>query len=178
MIRGVVKVVDNIESVDTSKVDPSTLPSAGGGSCCGGGAASGTSSQGYSIYGDDISKVPTDKLVKKATLLGNYQAIGIKGVGYEFEPLVVVVNEGIKTKLSIDLYSFELPEGKYQIINGDTGKEVASFEGKRGINEVEFTINDSAVFGIIKDGSALGLIQGVEDLKKADLEEIRAKYIN
>ena len=60
-----------------------------------------------SIYGDDLSKVSTDRLVKKANISGDTQSLNIKGTGYEFEPLVIVVEKGIKTKLSIDLNLFD-----------------------------------------------------------------------
>lgn len=178
MIRGVIKVVDDINAVDTSKVPEGGLPASGGGSCCGGGPAGSGTPQGYSIYGDDITKVPTDRLIKRVDAFGEYQSLKIKGVGYEFEPLVIVVNKGVKTRLTIDLLSFEVPEGKYQIINGDTGDVLTSFEGKRGLNNIEFTIKDSSPYGIIKDGSVLGVIEAVDDARKADLEALRSKYFD
>lgn len=104
MIRGVIKVTDNLNSVDTSKADSSIPAPSSGMSCCtGGNGATGAAPQTQSIYGSDISKVSTDRLVKKANLSGDTQSLNIQGTGYEFEPLVVVLEKGIKTNLSIDL---------------------------------------------------------------------------
>jgi sulfite exporter TauE/SafE/plastocyanin domain-containing protein/copper chaperone CopZ len=178
MIRGVIKVVDNLETADTSSVTPP--PSSAGGCCAGGapGAGTGNTTQSSSIYGSDISKVSTDRLVKKATVEGKSQSVNIKGIGSEFEPVIVVINKNIKTKLIFDFTSFDIADGKFQIIDGETGEEFTSFEGKKGIVEVEFTGSKLIPYGISKDGQVISIIEVVDDIQTADLEVIREKYIN
>lgn len=180
MIRGVIKVVDNIDSVDTSKKDPSIPAPSSGMACCGGGTGSNAAQapQTQSIYGNDISKVSTDRLVHKAVVSGNSQTIKLTGKGYEFEPLITVLNKGIKTKLSIDLTKFDSPEGKYSIVNLGSQETVASFDGKKGVVDVEFTIDKSDGYGIVKDSNVIEAIEVVDDINKADLQQIRLKYIN
>jgi len=180
MIRGVIKVTDNLDSVDTSKADP-TIPAASSGmSCCtGGGATTGTTTtpQKSSIYGNDLSKVATDRLIKKVTISGKIQSISIKGIGYEFEPLIVVANKDLNTKLTLDLSSFDNPDGKYDIIDNDTNENIISFNGKKGTVSVNFNIPKSGTFLIIKDNIVLAVIDVVDDINTSDLESIRSKYL-
>ncbi|MCT8978127.1 sulfite exporter TauE/SafE family protein [Clostridium sp. CX1] len=172
MIRGVIKVTDNLDSVDTSKTD-SSLPPAGSSGCCGGGAAV---PQQDSIYGD-LSKVPTEIVVNKALVVGNNQSTTIKGVGYELKPLIVVVDKDKKTKLTFDLTSFDNAEGRFDLVSAETGDVLTYFEGKKGVVDLEITFDKLGGYGIVKDETILGVIEVVEDVKKADLEEIRKKYI-
>lgn len=179
MIRGVIKVVDKLESVDTSKNDPSIPAPSSGMSCCTGGTGSGASaSQAPSIYGSDITKVSTDRLIHKAEVSGSIQSIELTGKGYEFEPLVTVLNKGIKAKLIIDLSKFDNPEGTYSIVNIKSLETVTSFEGKKGIVNADFTMDKSDGYAIVKDNSVLEVIEVVDDINKADLQQIRSKYIN
>ncbi|TDT57292.1 sulfite exporter TauE/SafE family protein [Fonticella tunisiensis] len=175
MIGGVIEVVDDLNTADTSNID---VPNSNSPSCCTGGGIDGEvpESKPSSIYGNDISKVPTDRLIRKSTVLGNYQSIKIKGIQYEFEPLVVVANKGIKTNLTLDLSSFEIPEGKFEIVDGYSGKTLMDFEGKKGIVQIQFTLKESGAYGIIKDGVVLGIIEAVDNNKNVDLEKIREKY--
>lgn len=176
MIRGVIKVTDNLDSVDTSKADPS-LPPAGGGNCCSGGVVPGTdTSQQESIYGD-LNKVPTDSLVNKSLVIGKNQSATIKGVGYELKPLIVVVDKNLKTKLTFDLTSFDNAEGKFDLVSADTGEVLTSFTGKKGVVNFEITFDKLGGYGIVKDERILGVIEVVDDVKMVDLEKIRQKYI-
>ncbi|WP_459477516.1 urease accessory protein UreH domain-containing protein [Clostridium saccharoperbutylacetonicum] len=179
MIRGVIKVTDNLDSVDTSKADSSIPTPSSGMSCCTGGAgAANTALQTPSIYGNDLSKVPTDRLVKKANISGNTQSLNIKGTGYEFEPLVVVLEKGIQTNLVIDLNSFDKADGNFTIVNADTGGQINSFSGKKGITNVGFKIDKSGTYLIIKDNVAAIAIEVTDSLKTVNLEEVRKKLIN
>jgi sulfite exporter TauE/SafE/plastocyanin domain-containing protein/copper chaperone CopZ len=178
MIRGVIKVVDNLETADTSKVVP---PPSSGGSCCATGApgaGAGSSTQSSSIYGSDISKVETDRLVKKAAIVGKYQGVKIKGIGNELDPVIVVLNKDIKAKLTFDLNSFDNANSKFQIIDGDTGEVAVSFDGKKDIFEVEISPGKLVPYGISKDGQVIGIIEVVEDIQTVDLEKVRKAYIN
>ncbi|AWK52828.1 heavy metal transport/detoxification protein [Clostridium beijerinckii] len=177
MIRGVIKVTDNLDSVDTSKADPSIPTPSSGMSCCTGGAASSVP-QTPSIYGDDLSKVSTDRLVKKANIIGDTQSQNLKGIGYEFDPLVVVLEKGIKTKLSIDLNSFDNADGSFTIFNAETEEIVNTFTGKKGIVDVEFKINESGTYVIVKDNVAVVGIQVTDSLNTVNLEEVRENFIS
>lgn len=172
MIRGIIKVVDNIDSVDTSKNDPSIPAPSSGMSCC-----TGQSSQPQSIYGSDISKVSTGRLVHKASISGNTQEITLIGNGYEFEPLISVLNKGKKAELKIDMSKFNNPEGKYLIVNLSDQSTIASFYGKNGIINVEFASDTNGGYAIVKDQNILEVIEVVNDINTADIEQIRTKYI-
>lgn len=179
MIRGIIKVVDNVASVDTSKPDASIPAPSSGMTCCGGGgtATTPTSPQTPSIYGTDLSKVETSRLIHKAVLSGNKQTASIKGTGYEFEPLIIVVVKNIDTTLSFDLNKFDNPDRTFQIVTSDTGTDIATFEGKKGIVKVTTTFNTDGTYGIVKNGTVMGAVIVVDDLKNVDLEKIRTDYI-
>ncbi|KHD36294.1 heavy metal transport/detoxification protein [Clostridium acetobutylicum] len=177
MIRGVIKVVDNVASVDTSKKDSSIPKPSSGMSCCTGGSSASSSSQASSIYGSDISKVPTANLVNKANLNGNSQSLTLTGKGYEFQPLISVLNKGVETKLSVDLNGFDSPNGEYSIIDLNTRQTVTTFNGKKGIVEVDFKIDTSGSYGIVKDNNMIEALEVVDDLNTSDLEQIRTKYL-
>lgn len=178
MIRGVIKVVDNLDSVDTSKPDSSLPPASTGPSCCATpiDEDSETPSQ-PSIYGDDISQAPTDTLVNKAIIEGKYQSANFKGIGYELQPLIVVTGNSTKTKLTFDLSAFDNAEGEYQIIAADTGEEVTSFTAKKGINEIDFNPGKTGGYGIVQGDYILGIIEVVDNIETTDLEELREKYL-
>jgi plastocyanin domain-containing protein/sulfite exporter TauE/SafE/copper chaperone CopZ len=175
MIRGVIKVTDSLDSVDTSKADDSIPTPSSGMSCCTGGGAGAT--QTPSIYGDDIRKVTTDRLVKKANISGKAQNITIKGTGYEFEPLIIVLEKGLKTKLTVDLSGFDNAENKFLIVEGESGEEVTTFKGKKGIVNVEFDIAKSGTYLLVQGNGILAGIEVVDDLKAANIEDIRKIYL-
>ena len=166
MIRGTIKVVDDLGTAPTSdgsayedSYEEENIPAK------------------PSIYGDDITKVPTDRLVKKVQVSNTTQTVKINGIGYELDPLIIVANIGMKTKLSLDLKEFDNIEGNFAIINTETGESSVDFLGKKGIVEVEFTLNTVGVYAILQDGNLLGVIDAVEDIKSSDIEEVRKKYI-
>lgn len=180
MIRGVIKVVDNLDTVDTSRSDPS-LPPAGGGGCCGGAVPpsgnSSTSSQAPSIYGSDLSKVPTETIIKTAIIVEKNQSVEIKGLGYEFKPLIVVVAKNLNTKLTFDLTSFDNPDGKFELVNAENGDVFKSFDGKKAVVDLNITFDKVGGYGIVKDSTVIGIVEVVNDIKTADLEKIRQRYI-
>ena len=175
MIKGVIKVTDDLDTVDTKVADSSIPAPSSGMSCCTGGGAS--TPQTPSIYGDDISKVATEVLIKKAVVSGGTQTVTMKGIGYEFEPLVVVVNKGVKTKLSLDLNTFDNPTGKFDIYFSDTNESVATFEGKKGIVTTDITFSKIGSYLMVKDNGVVAAIDVQEDMTKADLEKVRATYM-
>lgn len=178
MIRGVIKVVDNLDTVDTTKSDPSLPPPSTGPSCCAVPIddASETPSQ-PSIYGEDLSQVPTNRLINKAIVEGKYQSAKFKGIGYELDPLIVVTGSSLGTKLTFDLSNFDNAEGEYLIIDAITGETVTTFTGKKGINEIDFNPGKAGGFGIVQGDYILGVIEVVDNLESANPEEIRSTYL-
>ena len=170
MKRGVIKVVDDLEAIAASTSDGAGLDTAV--------TAEPEEPAEPSIYGDDFTKVATDRLVKKAEVAGNEQTITINGTGYEFEPLIIVVNKGLNTKMALDLTSFDKADGYFMILNANTKQIVTDFTGTKGMNNIEFSISDSGSYGIfLNEQELLGIIEVVDDLNSIDLEKIRAKYI-
>jgi len=179
MISGVIKVVDEVDTVDISKADPSLPPASTGPSCCATPVDedSAPTGQSTSIYGNDITKIATDTLINRALVNGETQTAKFKGIGYELEPLIVVTGNGKTTKLTFDLNSFDNAEGEYLIVNAATGDKISSFTAKKGINEVIFSPKKASGYAILKDNNLLGIIEVVDDLKAADIEKIREKYL-
>ncbi|WP_066312359.1 sulfite exporter TauE/SafE family protein [Bacillus sp. FJAT-29814] len=173
MKRGMIKVVDDLGNVSAAEsnatgVDSSTK------------ATAGTSEPvGPSIYGDDISKVPTDRLVRKAEVVNNGQFLTVKGIGYELEPLIMVVNKGMSTKITFDLTEFNRKDESFLIMNANTKEIVSEFIGKEGMAEIEFTIKKPGIYGIyLNEEELLGVIEAVDDANVVDLEQIRSKFLN
>ncbi|MBD7912288.1 sulfite exporter TauE/SafE family protein [Clostridium cibarium] len=177
MIRGVIKVTDNLDTVDTTKDDSSIPAPSSGMSCCTGGTSGSSAPQAPSIYGDDLSKVPTERLIKKANISGGNQSLNIKGTGYEFEPLVVVLEKGKQTNLTIDLTSFDDAEGNFTIENGETGEYVSTFTGKKGVVNVDFKIDKSGPYLIVKNNVVLIGLKVSDSLEKVNLEDVRKEFI-
>ena len=177
MIGGVIKVVDKLDSVDTSVPDSTLPPPSSGPSCCAQPIDESTENQvkGPSIYGDNISIVPSEVLVGKA--LGEDQKFTFSGIGYEFKPLIAVTEKNKKTNFVFDFNEFDNAEGEYIIIDGATGNVMTTFTAKKGINEVEFNPTESGFYGILKDESVLGLIEVVDDLESTDIEKVREKFL-
>lgn len=178
MIRGVIKVVDNLDAVDTSKADSSLPPPSTGPSCCATPIDEDSDEPSQpSIYGDDLTQVPTETLINKVLIDGENQSIAFKGIGYELKPLVAVTSSIGKTNLTFDLNDFDDAEGEYHIIDITTGEEVASFTGKKGINAVGFSPKTAGGYAILKDDYVMGIVEVVDNIKDANLEEIRKLYL-
>jgi plastocyanin domain-containing protein/sulfite exporter TauE/SafE/copper chaperone CopZ len=175
MIRGVIKVTDNLDAVDTSKADDTLPQPSSGMSCCTTGGAS--APQKPSIYGDDLSKVATDRLIKKASISGDTQSLNIKGTGYEFEPIILVLEKGKNTKLTIDLNAFDNIQSDFQLVNADSGDTLTTFKGKKGVITVDVKIAESGTYLIVQDNSIAAAVEVVDDLKAANLEDVRTKYL-
>lgn len=175
MINGVIKVVDELDSVDLSVPDPTLPPPSTGPSCCARPLDEETSSYNSqtSIYGNDISTVPTERLIEKS--IDN--KLTIKGIEYEFQPLVAVVSNSEATKITFDFTYFDNAEGEYAIVDGNTGEAVVVFEGIKGFNEVEFVPGISEIYGVVRGSMLLGVITTVDNVENADLEIIRDNLI-
>lgn len=178
MIRGVIKVVDSLDSVDTSVADPSLPPPSTTPSCCARPIDEGYDDQlPPSIYGNDLSLVLTERLIDKATVNNEYQNASFKGIGYEFLPLIVAIESETATKFTFDLSEFDNPEGDYLILDIATGDLVNAFAGDDNFPEIELNIGLTGGYAIVKDNLILGIIEVVDDLETTDLDLIREKYI-
>jgi sulfite exporter TauE/SafE/plastocyanin domain-containing protein/copper chaperone CopZ len=161
MIRGTIKVTDNLNAVDTSES-----------------ASSPEVEKAPSIFGDDLNLVPTDRIVKKSAVEDKVQTIKIRAIGYEFEPLIVIANKGINTKLSLDLRAFDTPDEKFNIVDSDTKETIASVDGKKDIVVKEVKFDKAGTFVVANEKNVLTVILVVDDIKTVDLEEVRAKYLS
>ncbi|MBC8014686.1 MAG: heavy metal transport/detoxification protein, partial [Sporomusaceae bacterium] len=123
------------------------------------------------------SKVATERLIRKATVSSSVQTVAIKGIGYEFEPLVVIISKRIPAKIKLDLTEFDNADGNWEIVDYKQKKVVSTFKGKQEIKQVDFTSNESGTFGIYKDRKILGMIEVVDNLETTDLESVRSKFL-
>jgi plastocyanin domain-containing protein len=174
MIKGVIKVVDDVNAVDVTK-DNTVIASESG--CCNTEENSACcAAKPESIYGNDISNIPTERMIHKATINNNLQTIMLKGTGYELEPLVVVVEKHTPAKLAFDLTNFANAAGDWHLVDYPQQKTIASFTGRQGVVEVDFDQADASTFTIYKDDKITGVIEVVDELDATDLEKVRAKF--
>ncbi|MEG6585301.1 urease accessory protein UreH domain-containing protein [Dendrosporobacter sp. 1207_IL3150] len=177
MLTGVIKVVDDVKSVDISKANVAVPPSSG---CCGagagGGGCCGSSSASAGIYGD-IAKVPTDRLIKKAEIRNSSQTAYFKGIGNELEPLIIVIQRDMSAKIILDLTNFDNPVGKWEVFDYKNKNTITAFQGKKGVNEVTLNVTEDCSLGLYKDRKIIAIIEVVENTDKIDLEKVRDKYL-
>lgn len=161
MIKGTIKVTDDLGTVDTSDSDAELQDE-----------------RPPSIYGDDLNQVATDRLIKKTSISGNSQTINIRGIGYELEPLIIVANKNMNANVSLDLRAFDNYDDKFQIINSDTKESIASVDGLKGVVTMKAKLNKTGKFAIANSNNVLTVIQVVDDINTVDLEKIREKYFS
>lgn len=163
MLSGTIKVVDNLQTASGNEAADSN--------------ASYLEDRGESIYGNNLSIVPANILVKKADISGNVQRVKIEGFSYEFKPLVVILNKDVKARMTLDLRYFESPNSEFNIVEEKSGKIIKSFKGKKDIIELEVPTNELKAYGIFKGNRLLAVIEVVSDLKNTDLDNMKKKYI-
>jgi sulfite exporter TauE/SafE/plastocyanin domain-containing protein/copper chaperone CopZ len=161
MIKGSFKVTDNLDTVDTSKLGEST-----------------EEERAPSIFGDDLNQVSTDRLIKKTIVSNNIQTISIRGIGYEFEPLILVANPLMDTKISLDLRAYDNFDENFEVINSDTKESIASVKGTNGVVTMEAKFNKTGKFAIVNSTNVLTVIQVVDDINNVDLEKVREQYFS
>lgn len=161
MIKGSIKVTDNLDTIDTSKSDELNQEE-----------------RAPSIFGDDLSQVSTDRLIKKTTVSNNIQTINIRGIGYELEPLIIVANKGMNTRISLDLRAFDTLDEKFEIINSDTKKSVSSIDVAKGLITMDVKFDKTGKFAIVNSSNVLTVIQVVNDINAIDLEKVREQYFS
>lgn len=171
MIQGIIKVVDDLNTVDMAGIEPP--PAAV--SCCSGNGGGCCAKARPSIYGNDISKVSTAKFIHKAVLQEDLQTAAFRGIGAEFAPLVIIAAQHKPLQLEFDLSDFDAPADKFEIIEGATRTMPAAFIGRKGRVTVLVKAQPPGSYGIFKQGQLLGIIEVVTDLETADPEQVRAK---
>ncbi|HEY3426365.1 MAG TPA: sulfite exporter TauE/SafE family protein, partial [Negativicutes bacterium] len=176
MISGIIKVVDDLSVVNTSEQQV-VVPSGSG--CCntaGRSQCCGNVEQRNSIYGDDLEKAPTERLLQKAVTTKSYQTVTIKGIGYELDPLISIINKEMKTTVTLDLTKLDKPEGNWEIVDYNQKKVIYTFDGQQKVYGIELNNKLPGTLGIYKDKNITGIIEVVDDLNEANLEKIRAKF--
>jgi plastocyanin domain-containing protein len=169
MIRGVIKVVDDLSTVDVSKEKPVPSSSGCGGSCC----SKDGKGQGMS---PDLSKASTEQLIRKAAINGKSQVVEMNNKGYELLPVLAVINKDVSTKLNIISDSSNSLGQKFDIVDVKTKQIIKSFEINSRVTETEFTIKVVGLYGIIKNGEFIGALEVADDINKVDVEKLREKY--
>lgn len=163
MIRGVIKVVDDLDSVDTSKYDPS-LPSASNGpSCC-------------AVPLNDSPAYP-ETLITTSKVTKEFQTGIINGVDNEFKPLILVSKNNLKFNLTIDFTNYNNYDGEFTITNIKDGSAIKSFTGQKSIFEIELNFNAPGGYAITKNNEVLGIIEAVDDIDNINFDGILNKYI-
>ncbi|MDV4151990.1 sulfite exporter TauE/SafE family protein [Clostridium sp. AL.422] len=164
MIRGVIKVVDDLASVDTSKNDPS-LPSASNGpSCC-------------AVPLND-SPVYPEALITTSKVTEEFQTAIISGVGNQIQPLILVAKTDLDFNLTIDLTNYTNYEGEFTISSIKDGSTVTSFVGQKSIFEIPLNFDSPGGYAITKNGEILNIIEAVADMDNINLDSIVNKYIS
>lgn len=176
MIKGLIRVVDDVNAVDVSKENINIPQSSG---CCGGGGANSSccsTEKTASIYNEDINQEPTERIVKKATVIDQAASVTFTGKGAEFEPLIVVVEKAKATRVLFDLNAFDREEGTWEIVDYQQKQVVKKFMFTRKNYAFDFNQPTSGTFLIYQDRSLKGVIEVVDDLAAADPEKIREKF--
>ncbi|KPU45498.1 hypothetical protein OXPF_07310 [Oxobacter pfennigii] len=131
-----------------------------------------------SIYGKNLSTVPSERLIKKADIKDDSYNYTFKGIGYEFEPLIVIVSKDMKVTIDFDLTGLDTPEAIFFITSIDSGRKLTSFEGKKDVIKYENIFSESGGYTIYKGGYIIGAIEVVDDIENADIEGIKSKYLS
>jgi hypothetical protein len=130
-----------------------------------------------SIYGKNLSLIPTEVLINKASVSGNNQNAEFMGIVIDFKPMIIAIGSNKETTVTFDLTAFKYADGQYTIMDTATQEVLTTFTGSNGVQEVRFNAQKSGGYSIIKDNYTLGIIEVVDNLDSADLEDIRKKYI-
>jgi len=119
--------------------------------------------------------------VKKAVVRGEIQEAVLKGLGWEFEPLVLVIQDGMKLNLTLDLTEAD-PVGPgssnvYRLISMDGTREVMSVRGGNDVVVVNLTVNSPGGYVLVRGYDPVALVESVTDLAGTDLEAVREQYL-
>lgn len=177
MLNGIIKVVDDLAAVDVTKVAVAAPVNK---RCCSSDGSSGCGGQNAgaaSIYGDDLRKVPTDRLIKKAELGGGAQTAYLKGTGYELEPLIIVLQQHTPATLVLDLANFDDPSGEWVLYDYQKKAVLKTFTVEKTGVQLPLSIGQTTSLGLYKDQKIQAVIDVADQLATTDLETVRSKYL-
>ncbi len=173
MISGKIKVVDDLNSINTSQIenDLSQVPESSG-SCC----SVPNTQEDLQFYGTPLSEVPTDRLIKTTVINDNAQSLNISGSVEDFEPIIIVGKENLPMNLNFDLSKIQNPDGEYTIYDEGNYVTVDTVNISKGKGAVNLPPLSKGVYTIIKDDRLCAIIEIVDETENVDLEALRSKY--
>lgn len=160
MKRGRIKVVHSLDNIDTSSNTENDAPIY----------------EEPKFFGIPISKVPTDRLIKRTTIQSNIQSINITSTLGDFEPSIIIGKENLRTLLSFNVEDSDLTNGKYRLLDSSLTKEITNFNIEKGKGEVTLTPLEAGQYGLVKGNQLYGIIYIWSNPLEADLEEIRKDF--
>jgi sulfite exporter TauE/SafE/plastocyanin domain-containing protein/copper chaperone CopZ len=172
MLNGIIRVTDDLDSINNSNVD-TVFPATNG--CCGEGTSSNSSSE--SIYGSDLSLIPTERLIKKVEISGTTQIANIQGIQYDFDPLITVIQKDLDVSFTIDLQKFLSFAETISIYDLESQSIIHKSDIIDSLIFIDIKFTESKGYGILIDDSLVSIIEVVDDLSTSDLEAIRNLYL-
>ena len=164
MIRGVIKVVDDLSSVDTSKYDSSLPSSNSGPSCC-------------AVPINDSENYP-DTLITTSKVTEEFQTAIINVVNDQFQPLILIAKNNLNFNLTLDFSNYNNSDGEYTIYNLKDKSIIKTFNGQKSIFEIQLNFSSSGGYAITKNSEILGIIEVVDNMDNIDFDEVLKKYIS
>lgn len=178
MLSGSIKVVDSLDNLsnqDISSAEKDIPENTQGASCH---SATGSEAQEFYIYGLPLSEIPTERLVRKSIVSVNEQTLLVKGTGDYFEPLVLLLKNGVPANLSFDLSNMPNANGTYNIIEFSSQEIVGSINIENFKGSLNISLDKSSVYFIEKGFSIVGTIKVVDNLEKENIETVRSELID
>lgn len=157
MIRGNIKVVDDLSNINI--IDGSNT----------------YSEPEAEFYGLPLSSVPTERLIKKATVSDTSQSLSIANTGTQFEPLVIIAKENLNLNLEFNVNDTSL-NGTYTIYDETLNSAITTFEIQNGKGNVSISNIPSGSYAIIKDNYLYSVIETTPNIDTVNLEDYRTKY--
>lgn len=167
MLRGSIKVVDDLGTIDNSN---STTQN-----------DTADSYDSYdetevTFYGLPITEIPTDRLIKRSILNGNTQSLTIKSTNLDFEPSIIVSKSNTPLTLNFTLSDKNEEDGTYYVVDSTFSKIITTFEIKNANASVNIPNLELGTYGIIKGNRLLTIIESTTNPVAINLEDIRKKY--
>lgn len=167
MIRGAIRVVDDLSTIDTTAAAPVPSGSGCGSGCC---------AQPKNANGTAPDKPPIDQLIKKSSLAGAVQTATVVVQKTELSPVLTVIDQSQPAVLNFEFISLANMGEKYTVIEMSSGKELLSFEANSKTTQISIKPENPGLYGVLKNGDLLGGIEVTTDLSKVNLEQLREKY--
>lgn len=178
MLTGVIKVVDNLESYTAPKTE--TAPSSSSSmSCCSG---SGTTTQNQSagsssIFGNNISVVPSNRLVKLVRIKNHNALIDIHGINNEVDPPIIVTSKGALSTITYHMEKFGFPVAEYTIVDMASGARLKTTKELTSVFSLSYRFTRAGSYAVLKGNQMLNAIKVVDSLKAVNVDQIRSEFI-